>query len=98
MSIPAELITFILGLAGGIAASALYFDRVLMGRRIAELEKQNQKMQDAQRKHLPYEKLEQLENMMAALVAMKNDRDIENKMLDNALEWARMVREDRREK
>lgn len=93
-----SIIAFVFGVLAGAAITAMYKDRKTMEKRLSDLEDANRKLQSAQRQHLPYEKLEQLENLTAALVALRNDRDITDVMLENAFAWAHKLREDKRAK
>lgn len=63
---------------------------------IQKLKDENEKLMQANRSHLPYNTAEELENVLAGIVVLRQDLDIKTTILDNIEAHAKMARENKR--
>lgn len=65
-------------------------------REIKSLKEENQKLKDANRKHLPYQTLEDLEHAKAAWILLNEELTIKNAIVDNLGTYLDRARADKR--
>lgn len=67
-----------------------------LGREIEALKAENEKLKNANRKNLPYNTAEEIENLLAAVVLLKSDMEVKTTLLENIEAHAKLARENRR--
>lgn len=65
-------------------------------REIEALKAEIQKLRDANRKNLPYNTAEEIENLLAAVVLLKTDLEVKNHLVENIEAHAILARENKR--
>ncbi len=65
-------------------------------RQIEALKKENVKLMDANRKNLPYNTAEELENLLATVIVLEKDIEIKSNLVGNIRAHAELARENRR--
>ena len=83
------IIAVVTGIVAGWAANDLRH-------RFKDVKDRLAKLENAQSKHLTYDRLEQIEAAASAIIALKRESDLYQDFIDNALTHIGRAREDKR--
>jgi len=96
MSVSVVFLIFLFGILIGAGAMALYADRRDLARRVSDLEKVNEKLRLANKSNLPFATAEEIENVLAGVVLLKNELMVKTTILENIEAHAKLARENKR--
>ena len=91
MDIGAVLI-FVCGLVVGMVMTTMYLRITSQEKAMADLQRKLEDLEQAGPKRLPYPAIEKTEDITAALIALQFEGQVQQNMIDNALEHARQMR------